>query len=253
MPSTPTHDTLTDIALVKVPYHVAIVMDGNGRWASSHNLPRIAGHRAGVDNLRLILRSATEFGISILTVYAFSTENWGRPGIEVRALLSLFEEAIDRELEELQKNGVRFHHIGRTIGIEPRLVKKLQQIEQATQANTRITLNVAFNYSGRTELVDAFRRMLAEKLAYDEVTEESIGRYLTTAGQPDPDLIIRTAGEMRLSNFLVWQAAYAEYYSTQVYWPDFNRDELFKALIAFQQRKRRFGKLDADTPAAVDS
>jgi len=253
MSATPAQDALTEIPLVKVPYHVAIIMDGNGRWARSHNLPRIAGHRAGVENLRLILRSAAEFGISILTVYAFSTENWGRPGVEVRALLSLFEEAIERELDELQRNGVKFHHIGRTTGIEPRLVKKLQQIEQATLANTRITLNVAFNYGGRVELVDAFRRMLAEKLTADDVTEESIGHYLSTAGQPDPDLVIRTAGEMRLSNFLVWQAAYAEYYSTQVYWPDFNRNELFKALIAFQQRKRRFGKLDADAPAAVDS
>jgi undecaprenyl diphosphate synthase len=253
MPATPAQSTLTDVPLVKVPYHVAIIMDGNGRWARSRKLPRIAGHRAGVENLRLILRSATEFGISILTVYAFSTENWGRPGVEVRALLSIFEEAIDRELDELQQNGVRFHHIGRITGIEPRLVKKLQEIEQATLANTHITLNVAFNYGGRAEIVDAFRRMMAEKLTADEVTEESVGRYLTTAGQPDPDFIIRTAGEMRLSNFLVWQAAYAEYYCTHVYWPDFNRNELLKALIAFQQRKRRFGKLDSDAPATVDS
>lgn len=250
MPATPAQDTSGGISLDKVPYHIAIIMDGNGRWARSRNLPRIAGHRAGVENLRLILRSAAEFGISILTVYAFSTENWGRPGIEVKALLSLFEEAIDHELAELQRNGVRFHHIGRTTGIEPRLVKKLQQIEQATCANSRITLNVAFNYGGRAEIVDAFRRMLAEKLTADEVTEEALGSYLTTTGQPDPDLVIRTAGEMRLSNFLVWQAAYAEYYSTQVYWPDFDRSELLKALIAFQQRKRRFGKLDTDEPTA---
>jgi undecaprenyl diphosphate synthase len=253
MPAIPSQGAETDLPLIKVPYHVAIIMDGNGRWARSHNLPRIAGHRAGVDNLRLILRSAAEFGISILTVYAFSTENWGRPGIEVKAILTLFEEAIDRELAELTSNGVRFHHLGRTEGIEPRLVKKLQQIEQATLTNKRITLNVAFNYGGRAEIVDAFRRMLADKLPVNDVTEESINRYLTTAGQPDPDLVIRTAGEMRLSNFLIWQAAYAEYYSTPVYWPDFDSNELRKALNAFQQRKRRFGKLDIDSPDTVSS
>jgi undecaprenyl diphosphate synthase len=253
MPVVLDQDVVNTIHPDKVPYHVAIIMDGNGRWASSRNLPRIAGHRAGVENLRLILRSAAEFGISILTVYAFSTENWGRPGIEVRALLSLFEEAIDHELAELQRNGVRFHHIGRSTDIEPRLVKKLQQIEQVTLNNTRITLNVAFNYGGRAELVDAFRRMLLEKTSVDDITEESINQHLTTAGQPDPDLVIRTAGEMRLSNFLVWQAAYAEYYSTPVYWPDFNRDELYKAMIAFQQRKRRFGKLDSGVPVGKSS
>ncbi|MHB1357176.1 MAG: polyprenyl diphosphate synthase [Anaerolineae bacterium] len=251
MPARLVQDALTIDSLDKVPYHVAIIMDGNGRWARSRNLPRIAGHRAGVENLRLILRSAAEFGISILTVYAFSTENWGRPGVEVRALLNLFEEAIDHELAELQHNGVKFHHIGLTTGIEPRLVKKLHQVEQATSANSRITLNVAFNYGGRAEIVDAFRRMLAEKLTADEVTEETLGSHLTTAGQPDPDLVIRTAGEMRLSNFLVWQTAYSEYYTTQVYWPDFNRSELFRALIAFQQRKRRFGKLDSDATIEV--
>ena len=243
MPAPPAQDMLTDVPLEKVPYHVAIIMDGNGRWARWRKLPRIAGHRAGVENLRLILRSAAEFGISILTVYAFSTENWGRPGIEVRALLSLFEEALDRELTELQRNGVRFHHIGRITGIEPRLVKKLQQIEQATQANTRITLNVAFNYGGRAELVDAFRRMLAEKPIADEVTEESIGNYLSTAGQPDPDLVIRTAGEMRLSNFLIWQGAYSEWYFTKTYWPDFNREELHQALVVFNERDRRYGEV----------
>jgi undecaprenyl diphosphate synthase len=251
MPATSAQVEITDIPLGKVPYHVAIIMDGNGRWARSRNLPRIAGHRAGLENLRQILRSAAELGISILTVYAFSTENWGRPGIEVRALLSLFEEAIDHELADLQRNGVRFHHIGRTTGIEPRLVNKLRQVEHATSANTRIILNVAFNYGGRAELVDAFSSMLADKITLDEITEETINRYLSTAGQPDPDLVIRTAGEMRLSNFLVWQAAYAEYYSTPVYWPDFDRNELIKSLNAYQQRKRRFGKIDADEPNAT--
>lgn len=240
----------TPAELTVIPAHVAIIMDGNGRWARSRNLPRAAGHRAGVENLRVVLRAAAEFGISILTVYAFSTENWGRPAAEVSALMTLFDDVLTRELPELMANGVRVRHLGREEGIPRNLVRKLRQISAATANNDRITCNVALNYGGRAELTDAIRRMLADGLKPEEITESTVEHYLATAGQPDPDLVIRTAGEMRLSNFLIWQSAYAEYYSSPVYWPDFNREELLRALIAFGQRKRRFGKLD-DSAAAI--
>jgi undecaprenyl diphosphate synthase len=223
-------------------------MDGNGRWAKARNLPRVAGHRAGVENLRVVLRAAAEFGIETLTLYTFSTENWARPGTEVQALMGLFEEAMTRELPELMRNGVKVRHLGSESGLSPNLVRKLHSLVQETSQNTRLTVNLALNYGGRAELTEAFRRMLQDGVAEDSVSEDLISSYLSTAGQPDPDLVIRTAGEMRLSNFLIWQSAYAEYYSTPVFWPDFNREELLQALNAYQQRKRRFGKLDQSDP-----
>ncbi|MCE5258876.1 MAG: di-trans,poly-cis-decaprenylcistransferase [Chloroflexi bacterium] len=231
--------------LEHMPEHVAIIMDGNGRWARARNMPRTYGHQAGLESLRATLRAASDFGISILTVYAFSTENWGRPSAEVTAIMTIFEYALISEIPELMRNGVRVRHLGREAGLQPSLVQKLHRIAAETANNARITLNLALNYGGRVELIDAFRQMLADGVAPEAVSEELVNRYLGTAGQPDPDLIIRTAGEMRLSNFLVWQSAYSEYYSTPVFWPDFNREELLKALVAFQQRKRRFGKLDS--------
>lgn len=226
---------------LKIPQHVGIIMDGNGRWAQQRGLPRVAGHRAGTENLRRVLRACVEFGIPILTVYAFSTENWGRPAAEVNALLALLERSIATETAELNRNGVSVRHIGRTDNLPAALRQKIEQAVAQTSGNQRLILNVAFNYGGRAEIVEAVRRLMADGVTPDQVDEALFSRYLYTAGLPDPDLIIRTGGEMRLSNFLIWQAAYAEYYSTPVYWPDFDREELLKALIAFTKRDRRFG------------
>jgi len=231
--------------LVRVPRHVAIIMDGNGRWARSRGLPRVAGHRAGTENLRRILRAAAELGIKVLTIYAFSTENWERPQHEVRALMGLVEHVIDNEIDELNESGVKIRHVGRTQGLSPRLLDKIRHAQELTKQNSRLVLNVALNYGGRAEIVDAVREIVAEGLPPEEIDESIISRHLLTAGLPDPDLVIRTGGEMRLSNFLVWQSAYAEFYSTPTFWPDFDRNELHKALLAYQQRDRRFGRLRA--------
>lgn len=225
----------------RIPYHVAIIMDGNGRWAKARGLPRLAGHRAGVENLRRILRACSEFGIKILTIYAFSTENWGRPEAEVRGLMNILESVIDRELNQLHANGVQLRHIGELEGLSPMLQRKVRKAVELTRNNDQLILNIAFNYGGRQELTRAFRRIVEDGVPADEIDEKLIDYYLYTAGQPDPDLVIRTGGEMRLSNFLLWQASYAEYYSTPVFWPDFDRDELRKALVHYARRERRFG------------
>jgi len=235
----------------KLPTHVAIIMDGNGRWALSRGLPRLAGHRAGVENLRRIITACVEFGIPYLTIYAFSTENWGRPPEEVKGLLFILDEVLDPELAELHKQGVRLWHIGRLEGIAPSTQKKVRDAIERTKNNTRLTLNVAFNYGGRAEIVHAIQQMLADGVTAGQITEELIGRYLYTAGQPDPDLIIRTAGELRVSNFLLWQGAYAEYYAADVYWPDFDKEEFRHVLEHFAARERRFGLVSAQlNPAA---
>ncbi|HLH74161.1 MAG TPA: polyprenyl diphosphate synthase [Chloroflexota bacterium] len=227
----------------QLPRHVAIIMDGNGRWANARGLPRLYGHRAGVDNVRAVLEASVEFGIQYLTIYAFSTENWTRPTDEVNGLFQIMGEVIKSETEDLHRNGVCVRHVGRTTGLPEGLLVAIQQATALTKDNTRIILNVAFNYGGRAELVDAVRRMIADRIPAEQVTEALISQYLYTGGQPDPDLIIRTAGEMRLSNFLIWQAAYAEYYSTSTYWPDFGRDELRRALAAYARRQRKFGSV----------
>jgi undecaprenyl diphosphate synthase len=218
-------------------------MDGNGRWAQSRGLPRLAGHRAGTDNLRRVLTAAAEFGIKILTIYAFSTENWGRPEDEVEGLMNLMEQMIHRELDELHAEGVQIRHIGRLDQVPEKLKAQIKQALELTKNNQRLILNVAFNYGGRAELVDAIRGMIADGISSQDVDESTVGRYLYTSNQPDPDLIIRTSGEMRVSNFLVWQGAYAEYFVTPSFWPDFDKDELYKALVAFNQRERRYGML----------
>jgi len=230
-----------DLRSLKIPRHVGIIMDGNGRWAQRRGLPRAAGHREGMENLRRVLRACVEFGIPILTVYAFSTENWGRPAQEVRALLTLLERSLRTETAELHKNGVSVRHIGRTDTLAPGLQQGIADAVALTRDNRRLILNVAFSYGGRDEIVHAVQRIMADGISAEQVDEALISRYLYTAGQPDLDLVIRTAGEMRLSNFLIWQAAYAEYYSTPVLWPDFGREELLKALVAYTQRDRRFG------------
>ncbi len=216
-------------------------MDGNGRWARARGLPRLAGHRAGTETLRRVLRAAVEFGIQIMTIYAFSTENWSRPEDEVKGLLSIMERVIDRELSELHKEGVQLRHIGRLDRTSPRLRQKISDAIELTKNNQRLILNVAFDYGGRAELVDAMRRIIADGVPAEQIDETLVGRYIYTAGLPDPDLIIRTSGEMRVSNFLIWQGAYAEFYVTPTLWPDFDKDEFYKALQDYSQRERRFG------------
>jgi undecaprenyl diphosphate synthase len=228
----------------RLPRHVAIIMDGNGRWAKARGLPRSEGHRQGTENLRRILRAAVEFNIEILTIYAFSTENWKRPRAEVRLLMSILEMMIDRELEELNQQGVQLRHIGELDGIPPALQKKIHAAKALTSDNEKLILNVAFNYGGRDEIIRAVRQIIEDGVPADDVDEDLISSYMYTSPQPDPDLIIRTSGEIRLSNFLVWQGTYAEYYFTDTYWPDFSREELLKALVEYSHRTRRFGKTD---------
>jgi undecaprenyl diphosphate synthase len=228
-----------------LPTHVAIIMDGNGRWAHSRGLPRVAGHRAGTENLRRVIEGCVEFGVKILTIYAFSTENWERPEDEVKGLMLILEDVIDRELAELHRNGVQLRHIGRLEGLSPFLQKKVQQAIELTRENRKLILNVAFNYGGRDELVCAVRDILREGVAADAVDEALISGHLNTAGLPDPDLVIRTSGEQRTSNFLLWQSAYSEWYFPRVFWPDFNKEELRRALWEYSRRDRRFGGIDS--------
>ena len=225
----------------QVPAHVAIIMDGNGRWAKQRGLPRLAGHQAGTENLRNILRASVEFGIKVLTIYAFSTENWGRPETEVKGLMTILRNVIDRELNELNEEGVQLRHIGELDGVAADLQNKVRHAVDLTKNNDRLILNVAFNYGGRAEIVRAIQKIIADGYQSAEVTEELVSQYLYTGDIPDPDLIIRTSGELRLSNFLIWQSAYAEYYFPEVYWPDFGREELLKALVHYARRDRRFG------------
>lgn len=226
-----------------IPTHVAIIMDGNGRWAIGRGLPRLAGHRAGTENLRRVIEACVEFGIQYLTIYAFSTENWGRPPEEVSGLMRILEDVIDRELQELHEQGVQLHHIGHLDRLSPNLRKKVQDAVELTQDNTNLVLNVAFNYGGRDEIVCAIRRMIEDGIAAEDVSDDSVNKYLFTAGVPDPDLIIRTSGELRGSNFLIWQGAYSEWYFTPTYWPDFGKEELRKALVEYADRERRYGGL----------
>ncbi len=229
--------------LSKIPTHIAIIMDGNGRWAAARGLPRLAGHRAGTENLRRVIRACVEFGIQYLTIYAFSTENWGRPKDEVQGLMQIVEDVIDKELDELNKEGVQLRHIGRLEHVNPSLRDKVLSAVELTRNNTRLKLNIAFNYGGRDEIVCAIRAMLKDGVKPEDVNEPLISQYMFTAGIPDPDLIVRTSGEMRISNFLIWQSAYSEWYVTDSYWPDFDKEELRKALVDYNQRERRFGRL----------
>ncbi|HSH02350.1 MAG TPA: polyprenyl diphosphate synthase [Anaerolineae bacterium] len=228
---------------ITIPKHIAIIMDGNGRWAQTRNLPRAAGHRAGAENLRSIISACVEFGIEILTIYAFSTENWGRPEREVKALMRIFARYLNQEVDELRNQGVCLHHLGDMDGVSPSLQQKVFDAIEQTKGNDRLILNVAFNYGGRAEILHAIRQMLEDDIPPDSLTEELFSSYLFTKGLPDPDLVIRTSGELRISNFLIWQAAYAEYYPAPELWPDFNREALYRALVVFSQRERRYGVL----------
>jgi len=229
----------------KLPSHVAIIMDGNGRWAAIRNLPRIAGHRAGAEAVRRTVETAAKLGLDCLTLYAFSTENWKRPRLEIRALMDLLTEFIQRELRSLKENNIRFRMIGRSEGLHISVLEQIRRAELATYHCTGLQLNIALNYGGRSEILDACRKLAAEaatgRLLPDDIDEETISRALYTHALPDPDLLIRTSGEMRLSNFLLWQIAYAEIHVTETLWPDFSERDFFEALIEYQKRDRRFG------------
>jgi undecaprenyl diphosphate synthase len=226
----------------KIPAHVAIITDGNGRWAESRGLTRFEGHKAGTENLRQIIKASVEFGVKHLTIYAFSTENWGRPKDEVNGLMTILETVIDRELNELNAEGVRICHIGRLEAMPSRIRAKVENAVQLTEKNERLILNIAWNYGGRDEIVHAIQEIVKAGIPAEQVTEELVSQHMYTQCSPDPDLIIRTSGEMRLSNFLIWQSAYSEWYVTATLWPDFNKEEYQRAIEAYGQRKRRFGK-----------
>lgn len=233
----------------RIPSHVAIIMDGNGRWAEKRKLPRLAGHKAGADNIHSIIGCLAEHGVKYITLYVFSTENWSRPSQEVDGLMRLLEDNVERESKRLHADGVRLLHIGRRGGVSQSLKDKVTQAVELTKNNRKLTVCIAFNYGSRAEIVDAVKRMIDDGIAADKVEESLISKYLYTAGIPDPDLIIRTGGEMRTSNFLLWQSAYSEYYITPTLWPDFGPEELEQALAAFGGRERRFGGL-GDTAGA---
>jgi undecaprenyl diphosphate synthase len=232
--------------LTKIPKHVAIIMDGNGRWATQKGLPRVSGHRAGTENLREVIEASVEFGIQYLTIYAFSTENWKRPQEEIQGLMRIFRTMLDRELKNLHENGVQLHHFGRLDRIDQGLKEKVLEAIELTKDNQTLILNIAFNYGGRDEIIQAVQGMMRDGHTAEEVTEELVGQYLYSANCPDPDLIIRTSGEYRCSNFLIWQGAYSEWYFTPTYWPDFGREDLYEALVSFNQRERRYGEVKTE-------
>jgi undecaprenyl diphosphate synthase len=236
-------DLATSPTPTRIPVHTAFIMDGNGRWATQRGFPRLAGHRAGVENIRPILRECGQLGIEYVTMYAFSTENWTRPRSEIDGLMQLMGEFIDREGMALHEEGVRVRHLGSLEGIPLRLQRRIEWLIDLTQHNTRLTAAVALNYGGRSDVVGAVRSMVVEGLRIEEINERALASRLSTHGMPDPDLIIRTGGEWRLSNFLVWQAAYSEYWSTQVLWPDFSPECLRAAIRDYSHRERRFGGL----------
>ena len=238
---------LARVAWERLPRHIAIIMDGNGRWAAQRGRPRIAGHRAGVEAVRAAVDTCARLGIGALTLYAFSTENWKRPRLEVDALMRMLKRYLRLELEEIHRQNIRFQPIGRIDALAESVRRELQKSVDRTSANTGMVLSVALNYGGRTEIVDAccaaVRRLQSEGRDPEEITEEHIERELYTRGLPELDLLVRTSGEMRISNFLLWQAAYSEIYVTETLWPDFRRQQLLEAVIDYQRRDRRFGGL----------
>ena len=228
----------------KIPRHIAIIMDGNGRWAKKHKTKRINGHKEGVKAVRRIVETAVEAGVEYLTIYAFSTENWGRSKTEVSYLLKLIMDSLVKEIDELIKNNVNIRFIGSREKLDESYNKRVMETCKKSWENTGLHLNVAMNYGGRKELLDAFNEILTDArsgIVNGEITEKIVSDYLYTAGMPEVDMVIRTSGEERLSNFLIWQSAYAEFWFTQTLWPDFNREEFIRAMLDFQQRKRRFG------------
>ena len=228
----------------RLPVHVAVIMDGNGRWAAQRHLPRVEGHRAGIESVRDTVETAARLGIRVLTLYAFSVENWKRPAAEVSTLMLLLKRYLRSELNTLLGNNIRFKVIGRMEDLARDVQGELRDAEQRTAANSGMQFNIALNYGGRAEIVEAARRMLAAKMAPDDLDESTFAGFLYTAGQPDPDLLIRTSGEMRVSNFLLWQIAYAEIWVTDTLWPDFRKRHLLEAIIDYQKRDRRYGGIN---------
>jgi len=232
----------------QLPAHVAIIMDGNGRWAAKRHLPRVEGHRAGIDSVRDVVETSARLGIGVLTLYAFSVENWKRPKTEVNTLMLLLKRYIRSELSTLLRNNIRFRVIGRHEELAADVQGELARGIEQTAGNTGMLFNIALNYGGRSEILDAARRAIASGLAPADLDERTFSSFLYTSGQPDPDLLIRTSGEMRVSNFLLWQIAYAEIWVTETLWPDFRRRDLLEAVIAYQKRERRYGGI---TPSPV--
>ena len=254
----PAWDLALSIDPSRLPAHIAVIMDGNGRWARQRGLPRVAGHKAGIDPVRMIVETSAQLGIRALTLYAFSAENWKRPRAEVDTLWRLLRLYLQRELPRLQDNGIRLNAIGRWDALSPAVREDLEATIAITAGNRGLRLNLAINYSGRTDLVDAVNRLVERArrqgtLGTLQVDEDSLGAELSTAGLPDPDLLIRTSGEMRISNFLLWQIAYAELYVTETLWPDFDRLHFLRALLEFQKRDRRFGGVNEALPGEAEA
>jgi undecaprenyl diphosphate synthase len=251
-PGSAEHHLVSQLDLNRLPRHVAVIMDGNGRWAKERSLPRVAGHRAGIDAVREIVEVSARLGIGVLTLYAFSKENWKRPRAEVSTLMSLLKEYVRRELPTLRDNSIRLKVIGRMEDLPAGAKQELRRALDETRDNTGLQFNIALSYGGRTEIVDACRAIVRSGARPDEVDDAMLASHLYTAGQPDPDLLIRTSGELRVSNFLLWQIAYAEIWVTETRWPDFRRRHLFQALLDYQRRERRYGGLgETNDPAAV--
>jgi undecaprenyl diphosphate synthase len=250
-PGSPEEALARQVNFEQLPAHIAIIMDGNGRWASRRHLPRVEGHRAGISAVRDVVETSARLGIDVLTLYAFSTENWKRPEAEVSTLMALLKRYLRIELNTLLQNNIRFHVIGRTQDLAPDIQAELAEAEARTAGNSGLLFNIALNYSGRAEITDAVRRMIESGLDPRAVTEQTVSDFLYTAGQPDPDLLIRTSGEMRVSNFLLWQIAYAEIWVTDTLWPEFRARHLLDGILEFQKRDRRYGGLKPSPVATV--
>jgi len=229
--------------LKHLPQHVAIIMDGNGRWAKKRGLSRLIGHRQGVNTAQKTVEVFLEYKIPYLTLYAFSTENWNRPQAEIDGIFRIIEERLEKGVKFAHENGIKIRHLGKPDGLPQRLQGRVKQAIEMTQNNSRLTVSLAFNYGGRDEIVEAVRSLILSHILPQDINEKILSQHLYTAGIPDPDLIVRTGGEMRLSNFLIWQSAYAEIYFTPVLWPDFDKKEIDKAIISYSKRQRRFGRL----------
>jgi len=240
-PGSPDEALARQVNFDQLPAHIAIIMDGNGRWAAQRHLPRVEGHRAGIDSVRDVVETSARLGIDVLTLYAFSMENWKRPRTEVNTLMTLLKRYLRLELATLLKNNIRFRVIGRADELSPDVQSELEGGMRQTEGNSGMLFNIALNYGGRAEIVDAARRAIAAGISADDLDERRFGEFLYTAGQPDPDLLIRTSGEMRVSNFLLWQIAYSEIWVTETLWPDFRRRHLLEAVVAYQKRDRRYG------------
>jgi undecaprenyl diphosphate synthase len=256
-PGTPEHERLRSLDLSRLPNHVAIIMDGNGRWARQRGLARVSGHRAGIEAVRDTVECSARLGLQVLTLYAFSIENWKRPRAEVAMLMVLLKEYLNKEIASLQENNIVFRSIGRIEDLHSSVRRELHKAEEATTGNTGLLFNVALSYGGRAEIVDACRELArqARRGSIDplQIDEALVGQHLYTRGQPDPDLLIRTSGELRISNFLLWQIAYSEIWVTETLWPDFRRGELLRAIVDYQKRQRRYGGLEVEPSPAVSS